>query len=106
MTNLGSEQLHNWSIVSSPERMRLLAILHESLDWFSSKLKEVVPPPDTHPENQSGGTVPVVKIISETESRYLSLREVRTLDVMVCDVCVYLCNICFMQQLAPMNLIE
>lgn len=75
VTNLGSEQLRQWSIVTNPERLRLLAILHESLDWFSSKLKEMVPPPDLPQENQSGGSVPVVRVTMETENRYLSLRE-------------------------------
>ena len=77
MTNLGSEQLQQWSIVTNPERLRLLAILHESLDWFSSKLKEMVPPPDLPQENQSGMSVPVVRVTTETENRYLSLREVQ-----------------------------
>ncbi|KAL5471350.1 hypothetical protein EMCRGX_G029456 [Ephydatia muelleri] len=75
VTNLGSEQLQQWSIVTNPERLRLLAILHESLDWFSSKLKEMVPPPDLPQENQSGVSVPVVRVTTETENRYLSLRE-------------------------------
>ena len=90
VTNLGSEQLRQWSIVTNPERLRLLAILHESLDWFSSKLKEMVPPPDLPQENQSGGSVPVVRVTMETENRYLSLREV---CACVCT-CVY--SVCVM----------
>lgn len=42
VANLGEETFRPHSVILNTERLRLLAIIHESMDWFSGKLKALV----------------------------------------------------------------
>lgn len=85
--NLGSEPLRRGSVVLNAENLRLLAILHESMDWFNGRLKQVV----MELTNQGMGVAsptPAVRVMSdrammaeEEESTDSAAQDKQTLDL-------------------------